>query len=76
MADVSTDGRAPRDSMKGTNVMQVNETQQTRVPAPGEFVVDSLLGDHQPAARFFVGSSTGVVTMVSDETAEHHHMGD
>ncbi len=29
-----------------------------------------------PTQRFFVGSSAGVLTMVSDEVAEHHHMGD
>jgi hypothetical protein len=56
--------------------MQVPESLQPIVPAPGDFVEDSALRTQQPVQRLFVGSSAGVLTMVPAEAAEHHHMGD
>jgi hypothetical protein len=56
--------------------MQVPETQQPIVPGPYDLVAESSPGHQEPATRFFVGSSSGVIMMVSEETAEHHHMGD
>jgi hypothetical protein len=54
--------------------MQIPVTQEPTVPALSDAIVDPPMRGR--ATRFFVGSSTGVVTLVSDDTAEHHHMGD
>jgi hypothetical protein len=65
-----TGGRFLRED----ELMEIPARQQPTVA--NDFVVDWSLRDQQPAERYFVGSPTGVVTMVSGESADDHHMGD
>jgi hypothetical protein len=49
---------------------------EPRTHASTEVPVSSSLGENGDLARFFIGSSTGVITMVPGDAPEPHHMGD
>jgi hypothetical protein len=56
--------------------MNAQAPSEPRASASAEVPVSSPLGENDDLARFFIGSSTGVITMVPGDAAEPHHMGD
>jgi hypothetical protein len=56
--------------------MTMNATGDPPRHAPDGAIIDRALRGQEDEARFFVGYSTGEITMVPDEVVERRHMGD
>jgi hypothetical protein len=56
--------------------MSTNIPREPTLLASGDIAVARSPLNQEVAERIFVGSSAGVITMVSGAAAEHHHMGD